>query len=320
MKPQMGSPVKAAMACMACGSSGEFEVFEAREMLLGTREMFDYGECPSCASLQIRAIPGNLSDYYPADYPLHKPAISRRHKRRALRKASARWLLDPHSRVAGWVAKTMAGKYPFFEWCRLAGCDLDSAILDLGCGNGGLLRRMQRYGFQALSGLDPYAPVEANEPGFSVRRADLSAATHSYDLIMMHHVLEHLPDPKAALVSARSRLKPGGKVLVRVPVAASETWRIYQEHWSNLDPPRHLLVPSVKGMWALAASSGLKVLHTGWDGTEYAFLVSGHYSRGTPYTERPPDSPSDRRRFRQRAEEANRRGDGDQGVFLLAAA
>jgi len=134
---------------------------------------------------------------------------------------------------------------------------------------------------------------------------------------MMHHVLEHLTDPLRALEDAKARLNPGGKILVRIPVAASHSWRLYREHWFNLDPPRHLLVPSVRGLEALAARSGLRVSHTSFDGTELTLRMSEHYRRDVPYSAHPRDSKSAMQRFRREAEAANRRGEGDQGVFLL---
>jgi SAM-dependent methyltransferase len=286
-------------------------------MLHGTRHRFTYGECPQCGSLQIREIPPNLLEYYPSDYYSLKPPPARTKKAGTARAAFALWLLNSRGPLARAVLARLERKSPFFSWCRLARTGQNASILDLGCGTGGLLRRMQRYGFANLTGFDPYTPLEADEPGFRVRRAELSAVTGTYDLIMMHHVLEHLVDPLQALRDAKERLNPGGKILVRVPIAGSWTWKLYREHWFNLDPPRHLLVPSARGMEALAARSGLHVVHTGFDGTELTPRMSEHYRNGMPYSAHPRDSADRKRRFRREAEEANRSGEGDQGVFLL---
>jgi SAM-dependent methyltransferase len=316
---QMSSETSS-LTCRACGFTGAFRVFSAREMLHGTRHQFTYGECPECASLQIRDIPPNLAEYYPSDYySLKAPPVRSKHAG-ALRVAFARWLLNPRGALSGAIARRLRRKSPFFGWLRLASVGLDGSILDLGCGTGGLLRRMQRYGFSNLTGFDPYTPLEAEEPGFRVKRAELSAVTGTYDLIMMHHVLEHLIDPRQALLDAKQRLNPGGKILVRIPVAASHTWRLYREHWFNLDPPRHLLVPSVKGMTTLATRSGLRVEYTGFDGTELTPRMSEHYRNDVPYSANPRDSNDKIRQFEREADAANERGEGDQGVFLLSPA
>jgi SAM-dependent methyltransferase len=202
----------------------------------------------------------------------------------------------------------------------MAGCGLDSRILDVGCGNGGLLRRMQRHGFRHLAGVDPYAPKEADEPGFRIRRTELESVEGTYDLIMLHHVLEHLVDPQQSLEEARARLSRHGRILVRIPVAGSQSHRLYGPDWFNLDPPRHLLVPSRYGMEVLAQRSGLQVAGMEFDGVATGFLMSEHYRRGTPYADKPHDSFWHRRHCRRLAEQANRRGEGDQGVFLLTPA
>lgn len=313
------SEESATLNCRACGFTGSFKTFSAREMLSGWRHTFQYGECPRCASLQICEIPSNLSEYYPADYYSLQPPPVRAKTPTPVRLAFARGLLNPQSVLSDFVAKAMSGKSPFFYWSRLARCDLNSRILDVGCGTGGLLRRMQRYGFNDLSGFDPYTPTEIEEPGFQIRRAELAQARGPYDLIMMHHVLEHLADPLKALSEAKTKLSPKGKILVRIPVAASESWRAYRQDWFNLDPPRHLLVPSTEGMGKLAERSGLRIAHTSYDGTEMNWLMSEHYKRDVSYSAKPQDSYWRRRRFRKLAKLANRQAKGDQGVFLLEA-
>jgi SAM-dependent methyltransferase len=303
--------------CRACASEAEFRIFSAREMLFGTRQRFEYGECPVCGSLQIRNIPQSLAEFYPSNYySLQAPPV-RRKTATVVRRLWARWLLRGPG--GGLAAQKIGRKAPFFHWCREAGCGLDSRILDVGCGNGWLLRRMQRYGFGQLFGVDPYTANEADEPGFSVVRAELSGITGKYHFIMMHHVLEHLIDPLTGLEEARARLESGGRLLVRIPVAGSRTSRLYGVDWFNLDPPRHLLVPSRRGMERLAERSGFRIFRTEFDAMETGYLVSEDYKRDVPFTGRPIDSLAQRNRFRKLADHDNRNGEGDQGVFWLEA-
>ena len=309
----------ATMTCQACGHDGTFRMFRTREMLFGWRHSFQYGECPQCGSLQIQQIPRNLPEYYPANYYSLKPPPERSKKPTGGRVALAKWLLESRIPLAGWAAWRLRWKYPFFHWARTAGCGLGSRILDVGCGTGGLLRRMQRHGFRDLTGVDPYTSVETDEPGFRVRRAELGSVEGRFDLIMLHHVLEHLADPKRSLEEAKAHLNPNGRILVRIPVAGSETHRRYGADWFNLDPPRHLLVPSRRGMETLADRAGLRTVRVEFDGIETGYLMSEGYRRDVPYTGRPADDRKVRRKYRRLAEQANRRGEGDQGVFFLAA-
>jgi hypothetical protein len=42
--------------CRVCGNSSGNRVHRAREMFAGTRDEFDYVECASCGTLQIREV------------------------------------------------------------------------------------------------------------------------------------------------------------------------------------------------------------------------------------------------------------------------
>ncbi|WP_295456428.1 class I SAM-dependent methyltransferase [uncultured Thiodictyon sp.] len=100
-------------------------------------------------------------------------------------------------------------------------------ILDVGCGNGGLLKRLRLLGFQELTGFDP-SPIctarihadamNAESITLPLERSWWHARNESpFDLIVLSHVLEHLFDVKAALQSLIALLSPGGKVYIEVP-------------------------------------------------------------------------------------------------------
>jgi hypothetical protein len=55
-------------------------------------------------------------------------------------------------------------------------------------------------------------------------------------------VLEHLPNPLAALHSTFRILKPGGQVSIATPNLNSVGHRHFGRHWLHLDPPRHLVL------------------------------------------------------------------------------
>ncbi len=100
-------------------------------------------------------------------------------------------------------------------------------ILDVGCGNGGLLTALRAHGFTDLSGFDPAtacaARVQANGMQGAVRTLPLSdpAAELRYwgqfDLIILSHVLEHIFDAKAVLVSLMPLLAADGLLYLETP-------------------------------------------------------------------------------------------------------
>ncbi len=99
----------------------------------------------------------------------------------------------------------------------------DLRVLDAGCGVGGNMRFLQRYG--AVLGID-YAPdaLELSPTGVAPRllRGSVLAlpfADASFDLVTAFDVLYHrgVPDDAAALREFRRVLGPGGRLLLRLP-------------------------------------------------------------------------------------------------------
>src|SRR6185503_4644963 len=109
---------------------------------------------------------------------------------------------------------------------------LDSRILDVGCGAGGLLLKLQREGFRSLLGADPFIQADIDYGnGVKILKRGVDALEEQYDFIMLHHSFEHVPDPAAVLGKLALRLAPGRTLLVRVPVADSHARRTYGIHW-----------------------------------------------------------------------------------------
>lgn len=104
-------------------------------------------------------------------------------------------------------------------------------MLDIGCGNGAFLRAFAgHYSDWQLNGL------ELSEKNRSVIEAipgverffvgPLEQVQGQFDLIVLIHALEHIPDPARYLALLRSRLKPGGLLLIEVPDLASSPFDI----------------------------------------------------------------------------------------------
>ena len=307
--------------CPVCGSAGGFREFFAREMMFGLRETFTYRDCAQCGSLHIREVPADLARFYPTNYYSFQPAFRKKPQPLlvACRRKFAAWVATSPGPVAAKAARALAyHRWAFLYWIRLCGLGLEARILDLGCGGGILLARMRSFGFSELTGADPYAPGETAERGFRVIRAEIAALTDSFDLVMMHHALEHVADPGKTLEQARARLRPGGRILVRLPLAGSAAHRKYGADWFNLDAPRHLVIPSLAGMASLAARAGLKILHQGFDSVPSGFLMSENYQHDIAGPEAAKPARSAKRHARRRARQCDAAGEGDAGVFVLA--
>ena len=142
-------------------------------------------------------------------------------------------------------------------------CGEQNALLvDVGCGRGDYLKRMQDLGWHVL-GIEPdiVSATLAERKGIRVFKGTLEAAKlpeGTADQITMQHVIEHLPDPFTTINECFRILKKGGRLVIYTPNNESLGYRIFRESWLALDPPRHLFVFSSKCMALLLEKSSFK--------------------------------------------------------------
>ncbi len=304
--------------------------------MYGTGERFTYGECARCGSLTLLDLPDDLAPYYPADYlsMTTDPAALSTPVRTAIRVVSKSML-----RGNGTVAATARTLVPARQLrtlvtilrsvARVPG-DRPATILDVGTGSGMVPVAIAAAGGFEVVGIDPFA-AESRRLGdhAELRAVGLEEVDGAYDLVMLHHSLEHVPDPVATLRDAAARLEPGGTVLVRVPTVSSYAWREYGVDWVQLDPPRHVWLPSRDGLARAAELAGLEVVSSYDDASEFQFWGSEQVRRGVVLMDPTSHfrdakassfSRSELAGWRKRADELNREGDGDQVVTYLRAA
>lgn len=315
-------------ACACCGAVDGHRLHAAREMMFGLGGEFVYRECGGCGCLELLDPPADLSPYYPPDYYSYRRGAGRRFEKLDawLKRRRARACLEGGD-LLGSLLERAFGEPAQLRWLRRLGVGRDAAILDVGCGAGELLRELQRDGCRRLAGIDPYLAGDlALGDGLVVRRLGLDAVAESYDLVMLHHVLEHLPHQRRVLAQLRRVVKPGGSLLVRIPVADSLAWRRYGVDWVQLDAPRHLVLHTRRSLAQLAAAAGFSLLGSEDDGTAFQFWGSEQYRRGIPLRD-PRSHATDPRRspftseelagFAREAAQANRDGVSDQAVFYF---
>lgn len=95
-----------------------------------------------------------------------------------------------------------------------------AAVLDFGCGEGGLVYACQKGKFNAFGAeLNQAAVARATKLGIlNISSKPLSAfEDRSFDCVCCLHVFEHLPDCVPFVRQFRRLLKPGGWVFVMVP-------------------------------------------------------------------------------------------------------
>ncbi len=95
-------------------------------------------------------------------------------------------------------------------------------VLDVGCGSGGLLAVLAghaafRAGVERSHVAAERAAKVADRVVNAAVPADLPFPPGSFDVVVCADILEHLPDPAAALTWAASWCRPSGAVVISVP-------------------------------------------------------------------------------------------------------
>lgn len=244
--------------CRVCGSTGEYPITEAKEWRQGIPDTFEYFKCEKCGCLQISEIPSDMARYYEGYY------ASKGVKEKELFLISwyRSFCISSLLKKGSFVGSLLRKFSPmFFYWVKPGLFTRNSKILDLGCGSGRLLLKLKNSGFKNVEGAEPYIDSDLSyQNGLKIKKADISELTDTYDLIMLHHVLEHMPDQDSAFDNLRRILNPDGTLLINIPVIDSYAWREYGSLCFQLeDAPRHFYLHSEQSVRLLADKYGFEI-------------------------------------------------------------
>jgi SAM-dependent methyltransferase len=298
--------------CKFCGSP-DLRFFQAQERMLGIGSNFRYAECLACGSLQSDSIPENLSVFYPSNY----------YSFTKLKTSTLIIRILKFIRMQVFIRFGIKWAAPIYGyWLRKIHPGFTARIADVGCGNGQLLYELYAGGYTDLQGFDPFLSGEKQlAPGLKLWNKRIEESESTFDLIMMHHAFEHMGDPHEVLSSCYRKLNPGGKLLIRCPVADAAVWKEYRELWVQLDAPRHLVIPTVSGLKFKAEQSGFVLDDVVFDSTDFQFWGTELYQRGEILEEertRAFLTEEERATGREKARRYNQEGKGDQACFYFS--
>lgn len=115
----------------------------------------------------------------------------------------------------------------FYDWMagnvERAVPDKAGSLLDLGCGNGYLLQRLEKAGYARLAGVDISEKLlenaAKNAPSAKLRLHDITSSPYpeTQDAIVCSEVIEHLTEPELACRHLYESLREGGTLVLSFP-------------------------------------------------------------------------------------------------------
>jgi 2-polyprenyl-3-methyl-5-hydroxy-6-metoxy-1,4-benzoquinol methylase len=133
-------------------------------------------------------------------------------------------------------------------------------LLEVGVGRGSFLAAARAAGFQ-VEGCNLSTTLcqrIQQATGITVHNVSLNQLPQdAYDVVVMHHVLEHVADPVGFLRAARERLKPGGVLHLAVPNVAC--WEARLRGWNSYEP-YHVLYFEPRTLVETMKASGYRVM------------------------------------------------------------
>lgn len=148
-------------------------------------------------------------------------------------------------------------------------------VLDIGCGLGYLLSGIpdswDRYGVE----VSEFAATRAAPYG-TIHHGDLASAKYadgSFDVVVMHHVIEHVDEPVGLLREAMRVLRPGGRFLLGTPDFDGAMARRFGDNYRLLHDPTHVSLFTNESMHRALRDCGLVI-----DRVECPFFETRHFN------------------------------------------
>lgn len=262
--------------CPFCFNENFKQIFVARDELHSTLGVWYVVQCENCDLVLTNPRPSSdrLAHFYPTEYaPFHAPKKSIISQKRAWKTSLRRQVLRQHfgyfpDRVKKswfWWLLTLAFRRLYREHLlpRFPSENQSRRLLEIGSGNGSRLVYLRSLGWEVRGNeVNVAAANRINKLGVNcsgTRFEELNFPKHSFDAVVLSMVLEHLADPVQALFRIREWLKPGGQILISVPLFDGFEARLFKQHAYTLQVPTHLTHFTNKTIENVLNHAGFKI-------------------------------------------------------------
>jgi SAM-dependent methyltransferase len=131
-------------------------------------------------------------------------------------------------------------------------------VLEYGAGFGWNLARLE-CGRKMAFDLADYISSSIRASGVEFVADTKSIPKESVDVVLCHHVLEHVTHPTTALEEMKRMLRTAGKLLLFVPYERERKYRAFDP----AEPNHHLYSWNVQTLGNLVAETGFRILEAG---------------------------------------------------------
>ena len=256
--------------CPWCGKPTEKTVLELKDYFL-SKEEFTIMECPHCGLrfTDPRPTPEVIGKYYQSEaYYSHQ------------------------QNKKGFIPRI----YEFvksFNIKHKASLAIEGLpkgrLLDIGCGVGDFLVYVQKKGWE-VQGVEPSEDakkIAESRLGFLPKSPSEYALfpDHSFDVITMWHVLEHIDDLHFQTDEITRLLKPGGRLVIALPNYQSFDCQYYKDKWAAWDVPRHLNHFAPDMLRGMFVTLGFQVIDTQkliWDSYYISYMSERFLGHSLP--------------------------------------
>lgn len=275
--------------CPYCGSSTREIAYKDVQdwSFYSAPGKWSYWDCMKCSALYLNPRPtkatiGRAYGNYYTHNRTNRESILQISKERIRNECWSHWLdasITPRLNIPkamGWLLNPfkitrLAVPFGIKELVSLE----KGKLMDVGCGNGNMLRLATKLGWQSTGlEVDPAAVRAARGRGLNVLEGTyerLNEYKQSFDCIVCSHVLEHVHSPQDMLIKMKEALKPNGLLLLTLPNATSALRYHFGANWRGLEAPRHLAIPSMLQLKATLEAMGFSVKQ--WQSNEFSTAV-----------------------------------------------
>lgn len=240
--------------CTLCGSK-KSKIYIQDATNTEKQELFTLVKCSRCSLvfLSPRPLKERIADYYDSEnyWGDLKEKMSRKNISEEREKA--------YGRIYNHILKDK----------------IKRRVLDVGAGTGLFLSKFKDVGWK-VEGIelscDAISYAEKNH-GIKLFQGDVSGYKEKslFNLINVHHTLEHLYDPSKTLKKLHPLLTDNGSIVISVPNIKSFGALLFRKNWYPLQPPTHLYHFTGRTLSKLLEKNGFVITYIDYNQWHYNY-------------------------------------------------